>query len=363
MPSSALASVLPLPLPDRTGTAESAAFEEMVAVMNGVAFELWGNDDFVYSAEAELASYRRGDFHEKLVFVAVAEGAIVGRVVVDFPLEEDALTATLLVDVVPAMRGRGIGSALVAKGEELAAAGGRTVVAAYTEHPVAGMDAGGDRIRAAVGSSSLPASSPDVRFALAHGFRLGQIERSSTLALPLPPDRTRRLLEDARVHAAGYRTVSWRGRTPGQLLEPFARLKERMTVDVPQSGIVLDAEAWTGARVREHEDEFIDRGEPMLVSAAEELRTGELAAYTELAVPDDGAKAEQLDTLVAGPHRGRRLGTLVKLENLRRLAEEAPHIRRVITWNADENGPMIAVNEAFGFVPYALTGSWQKELG
>ena len=140
MPLTPPAAIRPLPLPESVGTTESAAFEEMVAVMNGVAFSLWGNDDFVYSADAELTSYRAAAFHEKLVFVAVVSGAIVGRVVVDFPLEQDALTATLLVDVVPSLRGRGIGGALLAKGEELAAEGGRTVVAAYTEHPVAGLD-------------------------------------------------------------------------------------------------------------------------------------------------------------------------------------------------------------------------------
>ena len=363
MPLTPPAAIRPLPLPESVGTTESAAFEEMVAVMNGVAFSLWGNDDFVYSAEAELTSYRAAAFHEKLVFVAVVSGAIVGRVVVDFPLEQDALTATLLVDVVPSLRGRGIGAALLAKGEELAAEGGRTVVAAYTEHPVAGLDRRGERVRAAVGSSSLPASSPDVRFALAHGYRLGQIERSSSLSLPVPPERAERLLRDARARSAGYRTMSWWAHAPAELVDDFARLKERMTVDVPQSGIVLDDEEWTAERVRGHEDEFVGRGEPILVTAAQHIAGGRLVAYTEIAVPDDGSKAEQLDTLVAGPHRGHRLGTLVKAENLTRLDERAPHIRRLLTWNADENGPMIAVNEAFGFQPYALTGSWQKSLG
>ena len=72
MPPATPVSIDPVPLPDRVGVPESAAFEEMVTVMNGVAVDLWGNDDFVYSAEAELASYRTGDFHDKRVFVAVA---------------------------------------------------------------------------------------------------------------------------------------------------------------------------------------------------------------------------------------------------------------------------------------------------
>ena len=52
----------------------------------------------------------------------------------------------------------------------------------------------------------------------------------------------------------------------------------------------------------------------------------------------------------------------MKLENLRSLADRAPHIRRLLTWNADENAPMLAVNEALGFAPHGLTGIWQKTL-
>ena len=355
-------SIVRIPLPERLGTPESAAFEELVSVMNGIAYELWGNDDFVYTAEAELASFRAQEFHEKLVFAAVVDGAIVGRVVADFPLEEDAVTATLLVDVAPAVRGRGIGSALLAKGEELAADGGRTALSAYTEHPVASLPADGELVRAVEGSSGLPADSPDVRFALSHGYRLGQIERSSALTLPLPPARAESLLADAVAHSGDYRTVSWWRRTPDEFVDAFAALKERMTTDVPQAGIALDDEAWTAQRVRQHEDELAGRGEPLLVTVAQHIQSGELAAYTEIAVPDDGDKAEQYDTLVAAAHRGRRLGTLVKLENLRRLAGIAPRIHRLLTWNADENTPMLAVNAAFGFRPHALTGNWQKTL-
>ncbi|MFJ8893431.1 GNAT family N-acetyltransferase [Leifsonia sp. NPDC102414] len=355
-------SIVRVPLPERLGTPESAAFEELVSVMNGIAYELWGNDDFVYTAEAELASFRAQEFHEKLIFAAVLDGAIVGRVVVDFPLEEDAITATLLVDVAPAIRGRGIGAALLAKGEELAADGGRTALSAYTEHPVGSLPDGGDVVRAAAGPSGLPADAPEVRFALSHGYRLGQIERSSQLTLPLPSATADALLADAVAHSGAYRTISWWRRTPDEFAEAFAALKERMTTDVPQAGIALDDEAWTPERVRQHEDELSGRGEPLLVTVAQHIQSGELAAYTEIAVPDDGDKAEQYDTLVAAAHRGRRLGTLVKLENLRRLGGLAPRIHRLLTWNADENTPMLAVNDAFGFRPHALTGNWQKTL-
>ena len=52
----------------------------------------------------------------------------------------------------------------------------------------------------------------------------------------------------------------------------------------------------------------------------------------------------------------------MKLANLAALARVAPQVERVLTWNAAENGPMLAINEAFGFEPLALNGTWQKHL-
>ncbi|MFF1572920.1 GNAT family N-acetyltransferase [Leifsonia sp. NPDC058292] len=358
-------TIAELVIPQCLGTPESAAFEQMVAVMNGVAVALWGNDDFVYTAEAELATFQAQEFMENIVFVAVVDDAIVGRVVAEFPLEEDATTATLLVDVVPSLRGRGIGAALLARGEELVADGGRTSVSAFTEHPARTLRPTGradDVVRAEAGGDGLPADSPDVRFAMRHGYRLGQVERSSSLDLPLPAERRVALGADVAAHTGDYRVLSWWRSAPDELVAEFAAIKERMTVDVPQSGIALDDEAWTADRVRAHETELIARGEPLLVTVAQHIPSGRIAAYTELAVPDDGDKAEQYDTLVTAPHRGHRLGTLVKLENLDRLAEHAPHIRRLLTWNAAENTPMLAVNDAFGFRLHGLTGNWQKSL-
>lgn len=331
-------------------------------MLNGIVVDLWGDDDFVETAEEALAGLRAQDYHEKILLVAVEEGAIVGRVEADFPLDEDAETVSLLLDVVPALRGRGIGSALLAAGEELAAEGGRTVISTYTEHPVHSLPEEASWVRAPAGSSGLPADHPGVRFALRHGYRLGQIERSSELVLPLPSVREVALASTAAT-ADGYRVVSWFGSAPDHLLDAFAALKERMVVDVPQSGIALDREAWTGDRVRAQERELAARGEPLLVTVAQHDATGDLAAYTEIAVPADGDKAEQYDTLVTAAHRGHRLGTLVKLHNIHELAHHAPHIQRLLTWNADENAPMLAINRAFGFRPHALTGTWQKRIG
>jgi hypothetical protein len=71
----------------------------------------------------------------------------------------------------------------------------------------------------------------------------------------------------------------------------------------------------------------------------------------------------QQDTLVTSEHRGRRLGMLTKVANLRRAQSRWPSARSVLTWNANENQHMLAINIALGFKPAGYEGEWQKRLG
>jgi hypothetical protein len=74
-----------------------------------------------------------------------------------------------------------------------------------------------------------------------------------------------------------------------------------------------------------------------------------MIAFTTMGWPRSRPeRAYQWETLVSKDHRGHRLGTLVKLAALQELAVRSPGTRFITTWNAQENAPMIAVNDQLG---------------
>ena len=137
-----------------------------------------------------------------------------------------------------------------------------------------------------------------------------------------------------------------------------------MSTDAPTAGMDWEREDWDAARVREDESTLVRGGVQSSVAAALHRHTGELVAYTVLTWrPEVPGSLIQQDTLVAGEHRGHRLGMLVKAANLRRAQERWPSARSVLTWNASENQHMLAINTALGFRPAGYEGEWQKRLG
>lgn len=84
-------------------------------------------------------------------------------------------------------------------------------------------------------------------------------------------------------------------------------------------------------------------------TAAVHLDSGEIGGFTDLLIVDRPTTAAQEDTGVVAAHRGHGLGLSVKASNLLALHEREPQITRVVTWNAENNRHMRAVNERLGF--------------
>lgn len=251
---------------------------------------------------------------------------------------------------------------LLRHAEEFAAGHGRTIPQSFTEH-AAGFDPNGPGIlKPRTGTGCVPADSPAVKFALAAGYTLEQVTQFSALDRPVP-DGTLDALEQKAGPIAGnrYDLLTWTDRCPDEYVDQMAVLMSRMSTDSPAGELHFDPEVWDAKRVRHVEDEWKQSGLESLVSVARHQPGGELAAYSVLQYC--GSKpwvAVQDDTLVARAHRGNRLGMLVKILNLRRLEGEHPSVERILTFNAAENGHMLAINVALGFRPAGYSGEWQR---
>jgi RimJ/RimL family protein N-acetyltransferase len=227
----------------------------------------------------------------------------------------------------PAVRRRGIGGELLRHEAVRAAARGREILSGVT---VAG--SAGEAFAVAAGAT----------------VELDEVRRVQHLA-KIPTGTVASLREQAARAAAGYSLVDWPGDIPKEYLAPLAEVINAFE-DAPHAAGV-EAEVWDAARLRERTGAVVRAGFLRSHSvAAIHDATGEMAAFTQVIV--DPASPEwgfQELTAVTRPHRGHRLGLLVKTTMLELLAREEPQLERIQTGNAAANSYMIAVNEQLGY--------------
>lgn len=258
-----------------------------------------------------------------------AGGAIDAWYRISLPDRENLTTASVAILVHPRARRRGIGTGLLRHAARRAAAHDRTLLS-------------GDVRENSAGES----------FAWHLGATRGLTEVRRVLDLDtLPPDQLRRLRtlrDEAAPKAAGYTLVSWTGATPEEYADRVAAAHEAMN-DAPHDPS-YEPRAWDGERVREMDALSAIYGMREYSVAAVHDATGDVAALTQAFVdPEYPDWGHQGLTAVTRAHRGHRLGLLVKIEMMERLADAEPHVRRIDTGNAASNKHMIAVNEALGY--------------
>ncbi|MEW2550462.1 GNAT family N-acetyltransferase [Streptomyces zhihengii] len=161
---------------------------------------------------------------------------------------------------------------------------------------------------------------------------------------------------------AGYAYAHWSGVVPDPLADVFARAHDDMA-DAPVGDLEQAAPAWDAARVRAAARVVGERGGAIHTAAILHTATDTVAAYTEVVLRDPAdTRALQYDTVVVPAHRGRGLGRAVKRHLMGVLAADRPGLRQIATTVADENGPMLAVNDRLGYRRERPVGYFQATV-
>lgn len=353
----------PLRIPTSLDAPDAADFLAMVDVRNEIYREISDNDDEAASPGQLLPNFQPDPDNDKRSWVVDVDEEIVGRLIIDIPAEAGSTVAYWTLELLERVQGRGIGAALHAVVEDVAREAGRTVLESWAEHPEPASGVAVDRLRPPTGFGEIPLDRP-ARYYRRHGHTLEQVDRKSVLEIEQALPAVERLLADAVAHSHGYRIEQWSPPTPAAFRESFAWAKSRMSTDAPAAGLEIDEEVWDVERLARHDARFVESGLTVLVTVAVHEETGAVVAFNELSSGiDSAATTQQMDTLVLREHRGHRLGQLVKCAGILRWHELMPDSPRILTWNAEENRPMLSINEAIGFTPAAYIGAWKKILG
>ncbi|WP_104431772.1 GNAT family N-acetyltransferase [Kineococcus xinjiangensis] len=337
----------------RTGRAGAAVVAEVVATSTRSAgFQEWMHRwfDAWYEVDAAAWSHEREDpalespdevraelaaddglSASHLLLALGPDGGPRGAARIDLQLPDNTHVADVGVAVAPQHRRRGVGRLLLERACAVARAEGRTRLRGGVERPV--------------DAATWPGSAACDRW----GLPLGQTEARHRLELPVPPQRLVELETAALPHAAGYRVRTWAGPCADADVDALAALTARMSTDAPTGDLHVEPETWDAARLRAAEARAAAQGRRSWTALAEDA-AGRAVGFTQLVQSrHEPHRLQQWDTLVLREHRGHRLGTLLKIAALRAATADAPAARHVTTWNAAENRPMIAVNEAMGY--------------
>jgi len=253
------------------------------------------------------------------------------------------MRADLFVD--PEQRRRGYGTELLDGLEQRARDFGRTALALWVvegEHEV-------DR-------------SPSRYFAPARGYARVAENIQRDLAWPRPPGELERLKDGWSARARDYEILAWLHATPDGWRADRAEMFRRMPVEVPDPGVTQKEEVWDDDRVVEHEQRARDTGRELLIAVARSRESNHLVGFSELTLELGHPVAYQWDTLVLRPHRGHRLGGLMKIANFETLRAGDYAVEKIITFNATDNPHMIAVNDALRATVSGRIVVWRKTL-
>ncbi|MEV0649274.1 GNAT family N-acetyltransferase [Phytomonospora sp. NPDC050363] len=279
-------------------------------------------------------------------------GRVVGFAFVEMHEEDNRHLADVWAMVEPGRRHQGIGRAMFDSVAEVMREHGRDTLHAEVNVPIDG------------GGGSLDGR----RFCEAAGMEAASASNYLRLDLSTVDESAiERLRREAWSKAAGYSPVQWidgaDGDTPAEVLEGLAALLSRFYGDTPTGTLEVEELAYTPERILADNARNARQNRRTVNTAIRHDAGGEVIAWTKIHFRDSAPQyGMQGITMVAREHRGHRLGTVLKTENLLLAVRTAPSLAVIDTDNAKDNAPMLAVNVAMGFEPFQDAVIYQLKL-
>jgi GNAT superfamily N-acetyltransferase len=263
--------------------------------------------------------------------------------IVGMPLLDNLDKAWMFPAVEPERRGSGLGGRLLEGLLEHARDSGRTIALSSTAVPFPERETSGL-----------------LRFAERHGFRLANTEIVRVLKFPVADELLDELEREAAPHRRDYVLETYVDELPERHLAAYSHLRNQLGLDAPTGEVDWEAEQVTPEIERQKLERSKRSGRRTFITLA--VRDGEAVAHSDLFVPPGSTEVLQMGTLVRRDHRGHRLGTAVKIANLRALQRACPEVTEVKTQNAETNAWMVGINVRLGFRPVGVVPEFLREI-
>jgi hypothetical protein len=347
-------------IPETVEAADRDLFQPIIDIRNAMFRDHLGEASDPTTLDELLVGITNQEYQRLRLFAVLRDGDIVAYGFLVWSTEPDTRVTWIDPAIHPDHYSPEVANALFDHLESLARASNRPVVQLGELHH---SDIPGPRLESPTGFGSLPREERGVELFLNRGYVLEQIIRMSVLRLPVPPETLEGQLAKAQERAGSdYRIHTWTNPTPDEWVDDIAIIMNRMSTDAPHGNLEIEEEPWDADRVRQRDERRVQAKRRALIAAVEHIPSGRLVAYNGLSMSetDPTRPVHQAETLVLKEHRGHRLGTIVKIANIQHLSRVNPEAPLIFTDNAEENRPMLDVNEAVGFEPIAYQAAWKK---
>ena len=292
--------------------------------------------DQPYSAREKRVGMRPDEYVDKVVLLARdGDGTPVAAGTAELPLRDNTRFVYVDVFTLPEQRRRGHGAAVVEALEEIGRDADRSLLYGEAVWELDAVD---------------PASQA---FSEAVGFRLDLMDAMRVLTLPatLPPLEV----------ATGYTIHSWRGACP----EEWAQGLRRRPAADQRGGSRRRrgaGERVLGRRACSRGGGAVGRAGPHTTGEHRGERRRRGRGSHPAAVPGRQRRGVPMGHPRAADPPGHGLGLALKVTTMQEAVDLLDGRRRITTYNAAGNEPMIRVNEALGFRQTAWVGEYVKEL-